>query len=239
MDTRWTSQGLAALGSFLFPTLGRLLLPFAALLALLAVGELDSLILLVSALALLVVAVLGVGSYCLLHTERSARWLGAKLQRPLSWAIRKLGRSPIQDGPGAAVELRAKTLAVLRAGWTLGSIGVAANLLLTYLILLAALRFVGVSSTELSAVDAFAAFAIAFWAGAVIPITGSGLGVVDSVLIAALIELSSAPDEALIAAALLWRVFYSFVTLPLGAITLSRFRKTNPDFLRRATAESG
>ena len=48
---------------------------------------------------------------------------------------------------------------------------VAVNLFVTYLILLAALRFVGVSSGEISAVDAFEAFAIAFWAGAVFPIT--------------------------------------------------------------------
>jgi hypothetical protein len=34
-----------------------------------------------------------------------------------------------------------------------------------------------------------------------------------------------------VAAALLWRVFYSLLTLPLGAITLSRFRKANPDVL--------
>ena len=129
-------------------------------------------------------------------------------------------------------------LAVLREGWALGSIGVAANLLLTYLILLAALRFVGVSRSELSAVDAFAAFAIAFWAGAVFPITGSGLGLVDAVLIAALIEVSSVPDDVLVAAALLWRVFYSVIPLAPGAVTLSRFHKANPDVLRRGTAET-
>jgi uncharacterized membrane protein YbhN (UPF0104 family) len=72
----------------------------------------------------------------------------------------------------------------------------------------------------------------------VLPITGSGLGVVDAVLIAALIELSSASDDPLVAAALLWRVFYSFVTLPLGAITLSRFRKANPDVLRHVRSET-
>ena len=76
----------------------------------------------------------------------------------------------------------------------------------------------------LSSPDAFAAFAIAFWAGAVIPVTGSGLGVVDAVLVAMLFELSGASDDALVAAALLWRVFYSVVTLPLGAVTWSRFR---------------
>ena len=40
--------------------------------------------------------------------------------------------------------------------------------------------------------------------------------------------MSPASDDALVAAALLWRVFYSIVPLPFGAITLSRFRKANP-----------
>jgi uncharacterized membrane protein YbhN (UPF0104 family) len=71
-----------------------------------------------------------------------------------------------------------------------------------------------------------------------LPITGSGLGVVDAALIAALIQLSSADDDALIAAALLWRVFYSMIPLVPGAITLTRFRKANPDTLRRSTAKT-
>jgi hypothetical protein len=45
-------------------------------------------------------------------------------------------------------------------------------------------------------------------------------------------------DDALLAAALLWRVFYSVVPLPLGAITMSRFRKTDPDVLERRAAET-
>ena len=53
-----------------------------------------------------------------------------------------------------------------------------------------------------------------------------------------LIELSSASDDALVAAAILWRVFYSVLTLPLGAITLSRFRKANPEALRHEAAET-
>jgi uncharacterized membrane protein YbhN (UPF0104 family) len=52
-----------------------------------------------------------------------------------------------------------------------------------------------------------------------------------------LIEIGSASD-ALVAAVLLWRVFYSAITLPLGAITLGRFRKANPDALRGGTAKT-
>ncbi len=193
---------------------------------------------LAGALAVTISAAVGIAGYFFLRRDGAARWIGAKLRRPLSWILVKLKRDPIDDGAGKAAGLRVQALSVLRAGWELGSIGVAANLVLTYLILLAALRFVGVSGAELSAAEAFAAFAIAFWAGAVFPITGSGLGVVDAVLVAMLIELGSATDDALLAAALLWRVFYSVLTLPLGAATLSRFRKANPDVLARGTAET-
>ena len=149
---------------------------------------------------------------------------GRWLQRPLNRIRSLFKREPIIELAAKAAALRSQTLVLLHQGWKLGTIGVAANLLLTYLILLASLRFVGVTSAELSTPDAFAAFAIAFWAGAVIPVTGSGLGVVDAVLVGMLFELSGASDDALVAAALLWRVFYSLVTLPLGAITWSRFR---------------
>jgi uncharacterized membrane protein YbhN (UPF0104 family) len=225
------ASGLAALGSFIFPTIGRFLLPLVALLVLLATGEVSGTVWLAGALSLAVSAVAGVAGYFFLRSERSARWLGAKTQRPLSWILVRLKRAPIEDAGRSGADLRAKTLALLRQGWALGSIGVAANLFLTHLILLAALRFVGVTASQLSAAEAFAAFAIAFWAGAVFPITGSGLGVVDAVLIAMLVMLGSASDDALLAAALLWRVFYSVITLPLGAVTLSRFRKANPDAL--------
>ena len=220
---------VAALGSFLFPTVGRFLLPLVALAVLLVTDEVDPSVAVAGALSLVVTAGAGIAGYLFLRAERSARWLGGKAQRPLSWLLMKVKRDPIKDGAAKAAELRTQALAVLREGWALGSVGVAANLLLTYLILLASLRFVGVSSAELSAADAFAAFAIAFWAGAVFPITGSGLGVVDAVLIAMLIELGTADDDALVAAALLWRVFYSVLALPLGAITLGRFRNANPE----------
>ncbi len=217
------TAGLAAAGTFVFPTFGRFLLPLVAVLVLLVTGEVDGTVAIAGGVALLITTGALAAGYCLLRSETSARWLGSRAERPLNRVRSVLKREPIAELATKVAALRIQTLAVLQQGWRLGTIGVAANLLLTFLILLASLRFVGVTSAELSAPDAFAAFAIAFWAGAVIPITGSGLGVVDAVLVAMLFELSGASDDALVAAALLWRVFYSVVTLPLGAVTLSRF----------------
>lgn len=219
------AAGLAAAGSFLFPTLGRFLLPVVAVVVLALGGDIDGSIVLIGALAVVITIAASAAGYAFLRGEQSARRLGSLVQRSLSRALVMMKREPIDDGPDRAAALRTQTLIVLQAGWRLGTVAVVANLALTFLILLASLRFVGVSSAECSAADAFAAFAIAFWAGAVIPVTGSGLGVVDAVLIALLAEFSGADDDALVAAALLWRIFYSVLILPLGAITLSRFKR--------------
>jgi uncharacterized membrane protein YbhN (UPF0104 family) len=227
------TSGLAALGSFLFPTAGRLALPPIALGLLLATGTIDGETILIGAISLAVLAVGGVLGYYLFRSERSARWLGLKAERPVSWILVKLKRDRIEDGAERAAALRQNAIAALRQGWLLGTVAVAANLALTFLILLAAVRFVGISQQELPAVEIFAAFALAFWAGAVIPITGSGLGIVDAVLIGTLATQTSASNSAVVAAALLWRVFYSVVTLPFGALTFSRFRRANPDVLSR------
>ena len=125
----------------------------------------------------------------------------------------------------------------MREGWALGSIGVAANLFLTYLILLASLRFVGVSGAEVRG-RCFRRLRDRLLGRSGRPDYGSGLGVVDAVLVAMLVELGTAADDALLAAAPLWRVFYSVLTLPLGAITLSRFRKATPDAPPGGTVET-
>ena len=187
---------MAAFGSFLFPTLGRFLLPLVALLVLLVTGDADGTILVAAVLSLAITTAACVAGWFFLRRESAARWLGAKAQRPLSWIRVKRKRNPIDDWPERASALREQALVALREGWRLGSVGVAANLFFTYVILLVSLRFVGVSSVQLSAADAFTAFAVAFWAGAVVPITGSGLGVVDAVLITMLIESSAASDDS-------------------------------------------
>jgi len=36
---------------------------------------------------------------------------------------------------------------------------------------------------------------------------------------------ATAPDDPLVAAAVLWRFTYSIIVLPLGAITMARYRR--------------
>jgi uncharacterized membrane protein YbhN (UPF0104 family) len=88
------AAGLAALGSFIFPTIGRFLLPLVALVLLLVTGELNGSIVLAGAFSLVITAVAGIAGYLFLRSENSARRLGAKAQRPISWILLKLKRDP-------------------------------------------------------------------------------------------------------------------------------------------------
>ena len=109
---------IAAFGSFVFPTLGRFLLPLVALVVVVATGDADGTILLAGALSLAITGAACVAGWFFLRRESTARWLGARAQRPLSWILVKLKRSRSTDGAGAASALRERTLVVLREGWS-------------------------------------------------------------------------------------------------------------------------
>jgi hypothetical protein len=117
------AAALAALGSFVFPTIGRFLLPVVAIVLLLITGEVNGSILLAGGISLVVTAVAGIAGYYFLRAERSARRLGAKLERPLSSILVKLKRDPIKDGAGRAAQLRTDTLTFCATGGRWGRSG--------------------------------------------------------------------------------------------------------------------
>jgi uncharacterized membrane protein YbhN (UPF0104 family) len=208
-----------AIGSFIFPTAGRMALPLAAFL-------------------LLLLAVVSVVVWFVARSESSARWLGDLAERVISWVLAKFNRDPVTGLGDKFVEFRDSTFALVRRRWQVGTIAVVINLFLSYVMLLASVRFVGLSNGEISWVLIFAVFAVSFFAGVVFPITGSGLGTVDAVMISTLSTLSGNGDLSA-AAAFLWRVFYSFITVPFGVFTSGRFRKTHGQFLKDATSAFG
>jgi uncharacterized membrane protein YbhN (UPF0104 family) len=106
------AAGLAALGSFVFPTIGRFLLPVVALVILLLTGEVSGTVWLAGGLSLAVSAIAAVVGVVFLRGERSARSVGAKVERPLSWILVRFKRQPIEDGAAQAAELRRKALAL-------------------------------------------------------------------------------------------------------------------------------
>jgi uncharacterized membrane protein YbhN (UPF0104 family) len=231
----------AAVGSFVFPQAGRILLPIAALVVLLLADQVDDEALIITAISAALVAVVCVVVWLIGRSEASARWLGAKLGQFVSWVMTKFHKDPVGDLGDQVVEFRDNAYAVVAKRWPVGSFGTAFNLGLTYLILVASLRAVGIESSELGLAVIFACFAVAFFAGVVIPITGSGLGVVDVVMVSALSSSTtgSVDTNIIVAAVVLWRLFYGVLALIPGALTLTKFGSTHPDLLKNASSEFG
>jgi uncharacterized membrane protein YbhN (UPF0104 family) len=95
------------------------------------------------------------------------------------------------------------------------------------------MRFVGLSQSEISASQIFGALALGFFAGTVLPLTNSGLGTVDGIIIAALAAMSGNSDLSA-AGEFVWRIFYSILAVPVGVFTLARFRKRHGALLTEA-----
>jgi hypothetical protein len=82
--------------------------PLVALLLLLLTNEVSGTIWLAGGLSLAISAGAAIAGYLFLREERSARRIGVKTQRPLSWILVNLKRDPIEDGAGRAAELRSR-----------------------------------------------------------------------------------------------------------------------------------
>jgi uncharacterized protein (TIRG00374 family) len=213
-------------------------LPLAAFLLLLLAGEATTKAVIMVLASLAVLALASVLVWFVARSERSARSLGDLAGRVISWGLAKFNRDPVTGLGETLVEYRNNTFALVRRRWRPGTVAVATNLFVSYLILLASVRFVGLSNGEISWVLIFAVFAVSFFAGVVFPITGSGLGTVDAVMISTLSTLSGSGDLSA-AAAFLWRAFYSFITVPFGVFTSGRFRRTQGHYLKDATSAIG
>jgi uncharacterized membrane protein YbhN (UPF0104 family) len=235
------SSSTGALGTFVFPQGARLALPIVAFIVLLGVDGVDDEALIITGISVALVAIVSVLIWLVGRSEKSARWVGAKLGQFVSWILVKFKKDPVGDLGDQVVDFRDNAYRIVAKRWPFGTVAVALNLALTYLILVASLRAVGVEQSQLGLAVTFAAFAVAFFAGVVIPITGSGLGVVDVVMVSAL-SASTTGDvdvNVIVAAVVLWRLFYGLLAFFPGILTLTRFAKQHRDLLTDAGAAFG
>ncbi|HEY6396034.1 MAG TPA: lysylphosphatidylglycerol synthase domain-containing protein [Solirubrobacteraceae bacterium] len=223
----------AVIGTFVFATLGRLCIWPVAFVLLVATTTVPRRTLIITVVSLAVLAAVAAVGYCLARWEKVASWFGSTVSRVVSWIRARFRRSPMMDLGPRMVEFRTVALSVFARRWKATSVAVALNLLVSFILLLVAIRAVGESRATIGWVEIFAAFALAFWFAAVVPITQGGLGVVDVVLISTLTDESGASSSVMTAAVLIWRFFYSFAMLPLGIFTLSQWHKDNPNAFKR------
>ncbi len=176
------------------------------------------------ALAVLVVAV-SAFAFGLSSAER-ARRLGALVSRLVSRVLRLLRRDPVAWGGEGLARFRSGALELLRRRWHVLTLATLAGHLTVFLLLVVCLRVVGVTSGEVSWVEAFAAWALIRILGA-LPLTPGGLGIVELGLTGALVAFGASNADA-VAGTLLYRSLTILPTLALGLLAAVSWRSHQP-----------
>jgi putative heme transporter len=209
--------------------LAMLAFPIVALGLLTLTGEghaaLDTIAFVGLALLVLVVAAFAAG----LSTPTLARGIGDLAARIASWGLGMIRRKPVTWNGEGFVRFRDRTNSLLRRRWHVLTVATLAGHLTVFLLLLVTLRTLNVGASEVSAVEAFAAWSLVRLLGS-IPITPGGLGVVEVGLTTALVGFGGDQPEV-VAAVLVYRALTIVPTLVIGLLVGVTWKRHRPDYL--------
>ena len=155
--------------------------------------------------------------WLLLRSRDSAARLGRGMGKVASAIIRPFGRPPVHGWDLATTKFRDRTALLLHARWHWITLATLVSHLSLFLVLLLALRFVGVDAEQVSLAEALAVFAFARLLTA-IPFTPGGLGVVEFALITGL-AAAGGPRAMVAAAVLIFRALTYVLPIPIGLVT--------------------
>jgi len=171
------------------------------------------------------VAVLGVVVALLalvLYSDSLAREVGDAVAQFVSWALRLFRRGPVSWGGAGFARFRGEAVDLLARRWHVLTLATFAGSLTVFLVLVLSLRAVGVSSAEVTVVEAFAAWSLVRIIGS-IPITPGGFGIVELGLTTALVAFGGA-NAGVVAAVLVYRFLTVVPTLVLGGLAAVTFK---------------
>ena len=138
-------------------------------------------------------------------------------------------KGPVRWDGESFVRFRGRTNQLLGRRWHVLTLATLTGQLTVFLVLLVSLRVLGVSGGEVSAVEAFAAWALVRLLGS-IPITPGGLGVVELGLTTALVGFGGGQVDV-VAAVLVYRVMTIVPTLVIGLLVGATWKRHRPDYL--------
>jgi uncharacterized protein (TIRG00374 family) len=219
--------GLAVAVTGIWNQFANLLFPVVAL-ALLTSQDEDHPALRTAALVGVVVLIVALTSFTLVLSRSVwARRIGDLAARLASLALRFLGKGQVAWGGESFARFRLHALGLLRRRWHVITIATLAGHLSVFVLLIVCLRAIGVMASEVTVVEAFAAWALVRILAAV-PLTPAGLGVVEVGLTGALVAFG-APNAEAVAATLLYRALTVLPTLALGLLAAATWRTHHPD----------
>jgi uncharacterized membrane protein YbhN (UPF0104 family) len=159
----------------------------------------------------------------MLRSEEAACRFGVLAGRVASRVLRMFGRPPVAGWELATMKFRSRTIDLVEHRWIAITVTSLVSHVSLYLVLLVALRDVGVSNAEVSWAEVLAVFAFARLATA-IPFTPGGAGVVEVVLIGGLVAAGGAKPEV-VAAVLIYRALTWLLPVPIGVGTYLGWRR--------------
>jgi putative heme transporter len=218
--------GLAVAVTGIWNQLSNLAFPLVALALLSAAGE-EHPALLTAAIVGVVVLTVALGVLGLaLSSARRARRFGNFAARVADRARRLLRKGPVPWGGESFGRFRRDALGLLERRWHVITAATLLGHLTVFVLLLVCLRAVGVSDSEISLIEAFAAWSLVRILGA-LPLTPGGLGIVEIGLTGALVAFG-APNAEAVAATLLYRALTVLPTLALGLLAAATWRTHHP-----------
>ena len=168
------------------------------------------------------VVLIAVGAAVLWREQVAAR-TGDIAARGVSRLLRLLGRAPVEWGGHSLVRYRGEVLSLLRRRWISLTVATLANQLTGYLMLELSIRAVGIGRGHVSVTETFAAWSIGRLLGS-LPITPSGLGVVELGLTGSLVGFGG-PHAPVVAAVLVYRALSLVPTIVLGLLATVTWRR--------------
>ena len=158
------------------------------------------------------------------RSEDMARRIGDGLGKVLS-SVRKVVRKPPANGMGdKAVRFRRETIILAKRRWFRLTWTTILSQVALFLVLLFALRHMGIAEPQLSAAEAFAVYTFSRLLSA-IPITPGGVGVIDLGYIAGLTAIDNGERAGIVAGILIFRVLTYGIQILIGAATYVIWRR--------------
>lgn len=186
-------------------------------------GESEPLLTAAAVVGAAVCAVLAVAIGLVLRDERYARRIGSLVERLLNRLRVVVGRAPVDGWADRLVEFRDEAIGLIRRRWWQLTLATLAGHLTVALVLLVALRAVGVPESAVSLVEVFASWAL-IRIIMTIPVTPGGLGVVELGLTGALVGFGGNRVDV-VAAVLLYRALTYVPPIAVGGISLVVWRR--------------
>jgi len=157
-----------------------------------------------------------------LATDRTAIGIGDLVARLANRALALLRRRPVLWGGESFGRFRGDAIHLLRRRWHVLTLATYAGTLTVFLVLLIALRALDVPGSEVSVVEAFAAWSLARLLGTV-PVTPGGIGFVELGLTGALVGFGG-NNAGVVAAVLVYRFLTIVPTIVLGLLAATALR---------------